>query len=108
MALQEEIQRASVIVMAQATSVTATQRLAETPDRYKWVLRLIQVNISVENVLKGEVSRPNLTFYCYYPEYGYDGPPLNLIGPTTRGIFFLQQDQNVYRSVNDVSLTSVF
>jgi hypothetical protein len=101
MGVQEEIRRASIILVGQATSVAMTERLAETPD-HKWVLRQTKVNISVENVFKGKARGPNITFYYFYPQYGYDGPALNDIGPTTRGIFFLEQDQNVYRSVNDV------
>lgn len=65
-------------------------------------VRLVKVTALVENVLKGNVSERNITFYYYYPEYGFSLPSLNLIAPHDRAIFFLQRDRGAYRSVNDV------
>ncbi len=102
MGTQEFVRQASDIVIAQVTSIRATKHLAAEPDERKSLDRLVQADVVVENVLKGDVQGKDLTFYYYFPAYGFSLPSVNLLGPGERVIFFLKRDQNVYRSVNDV------
>src|ERR1035438_2346535 len=74
MGFPESVRRSSVIIIGKVSSVGFTRRLAETPDQRMMVVGLIKVEVLVENVLKGEVRGRNLTFYYYYPAYGFSLP----------------------------------
>ena len=102
MRLTEAVPQSSLIIIGQVSSVAFTKRLSQTPDEKRWILRLVKADVIVENVLKGDVRQPKLTFYYYYPEYGFSLPSVNLIAPYDRAIFFLERDHNAFRSVNDV------
>jgi hypothetical protein len=105
MSLQERISRASVILVGRCTSVEAIDPRRDHPE-----VALTKVTIAAENVLKGNPRSPEVAFYFYRIVGGFNGPKPNWVQVGGRGIFFLVEEQGVFRSVHDIweSHTDVF
>lgn len=103
--LEEQIKQATLIVVGVAEDERALPTAASELKEESMPLQLRAVSIRVEGVLKGRFDGKRLTFYYYQTTGAWDGPPINILSPEERGLFYLVNDGGLLRATNDVYLS---
>src|SRR6266478_5229007 len=103
--LGEQIKQATLIVIGVAEDERAVRTAASELREGSMPLQLRAVRIRVEGALKGRFDGERLTFYYYQTTGAWDGPPINILSPEERGLFYLVHDGRGLRATNDVCLS---
>jgi hypothetical protein len=95
LAVPESIQRADAIIVGTVSKV----EIAALPKTDHCSV-LIRAEVLVENVLKGSVREPSVSYYYFGPNCGFVGP-VEVLDTASRKIFFLSRDQGYWRALAD-------
>lgn len=101
----EVMSTSPVVFVAMATSVRTLQHGVRACRQPNLLLDLVQVNVSVENVLRGDGvgQRESFRYYSYSPQNGgYIGRPRYDVTAGARRVFFLTRDEAGLRASGDV------
>ncbi len=95
--LKEHIKKADLIVVGTLVAEHLVRIFGPQDNSYE----LREVSVSVEGVLRGNLSETHLSYYYYMPIGGWNGPAFNISTPGERAIFYLMNDTGVWRAVTD-------
>jgi hypothetical protein len=106
MGILERIDNADLIVVGVATSERPVRGGEVTRGAVIVPLQLMEVQIDVEGVVKGNFSIGKSLRFMYYKATGaWDGPAPNIIQPQQRSLFFLKKEGQILRATNDAYLS---
>jgi hypothetical protein len=95
--------RAPIVVVGKVRETKVVGPEVRTTDEHSYPLRLRQVTVEAENVIKGQVSAGEVVFYRYdwSPDHAMVGP-WGILGPGTRYVLFLDREDGELRSMADL------
>jgi hypothetical protein len=94
--VRRDLESGSLVVLAKVKSISDS-----APRRPLSGFRPIEVNVSVQRVLKGVLNSRRTCVVYFRPNGGYHGPPLEWLEPGETGIFAVEKDAGCFHVVND-------